>query len=135
MGISTRASFIKGRAMEVGFIITSPMEDMKAIGSTADTMGMELRAGREGADTGGSTGRACGMDLGFIGSTQAILMQGNGLRDRAMGLGFKPALMVAAMWGSSSMAPSMALAVTILGESLCCLVYHMICGGCSIQCL
>lgn len=57
MGISTKVSFIKGRAMEVGFTITSRMEDMKGIGSTADTMGMELKAGREEAGTEANTGR------------------------------------------------------------------------------
>lgn len=56
------------------------------------------------------------MDLGFIGSIQVILMQENGIMDRAMGLGFKLALMAVVMWASLSMAPSTALVVTILGE-------------------
>lgn len=56
------------------------------------------------------------MDLGFIGSIQVILMQENGIMDRAMGLAFKHALMAVVMWASSSMAPSTALVVTILGE-------------------
>lgn len=56
------------------------------------------------------------MDLGFIDSTQGIPMQGNGIMDRAMGLEYKPALMAVVMWASSSVAPSTALAVTILGE-------------------
>lgn len=57
MGISTKESFIKGRVMEVGFTITLRMEGMRGIGSTGDTMGMELRAGREEADTEANTGR------------------------------------------------------------------------------
>lgn len=57
MAIYTKASFIKGDAMGLECTITLGMGGMKGIGSMGDMTVMELRVGREGADTEGSTGR------------------------------------------------------------------------------
>lgn len=57
MGIFMKGSFIKGVAMVVEFTITLRMGGMKGTGLMESTMGMELRVGRGGADTGGSIGR------------------------------------------------------------------------------
>lgn len=50
-----KVNFIKVGVMEVGFIITSLMEDMKEIGLMGDMMDMELRVGQEVVDIEDST--------------------------------------------------------------------------------
>lgn len=89
------------------------MEGTKGIGLTVNTMVMELRHGQEEADTEVNTGRALGMDLACIDSTQAMFMLENGQMGKAMDVGFIHVKMAVGMSGSSSGESSMASAITI----------------------
>lgn len=101
--------------MEAGCIIFLSMGGTRVSGLMVNTMATELRAGREGVDIKGSTGKDCGTGMAFIGFIQGILMLGSGVMARVMALVCRLVLMGAPMLASLSAESNMALAFTISG--------------------
>ena len=58
MGMCMRENFMRGSALEVGFITTTCVESMREIGLMESMMGMVWRHGQKEVDMGASIGMA-----------------------------------------------------------------------------